>query len=117
MQQCISLETPMIILFYGEYTLSVGKMGDSYKDSVYMFDTSIRIWHCIFSVSFRFPFRSVPFSVPRFSNTPIMHNFIYIMYFHASYVASFLNNFLKINPTLLRSCIHIICKGKLGLQS
>ena len=24
----------MLIIFYGEYTLSVGKMGDSYKDSV-----------------------------------------------------------------------------------
>lgn len=32
----------MLIIFYGEYTLSVGKMGDSNKDSVYMFDASIQ---------------------------------------------------------------------------
>ena len=43
----------------------MGKTGDSYKDSVHMYYASICIWHCIISVSFRFPFRSVP----RFSNT------------------------------------------------
>ena len=52
----------MIIILWWIYstsTLPVGKTGDSYKDSVYKFYASIRIWHCIFSVSFRFPFRSV----------------------------------------------------------
>ena len=48
-------------------TLSVEKTGKSYKDSIYMFYASVRIWHCIFSVSFRFPFRSVFRSA--FSNT------------------------------------------------
>ena len=48
--------------------MSVGKTGDSYKDSVYIFYASTCIWHCI-SV-----FHSVPFSVPRFSNTLLNFN-------------------------------------------
>ena len=57
-------------LFYGEYIVHIYcqcERGDSYKDSFYMFYESLCISHRIFSVLFRF---SVPFSVPRFSNTP-----------------------------------------------
>ena len=50
---------------YSASTLSVGKTGDSYKESEYMFNSSMRILHCIFSVSFRFSFRSVFRSVFR----------------------------------------------------
>ena len=53
-----------MVNIYSTSTLSVGKTGYSCKDSVYLFYASIRIWHCIFSVSFRFQFRSVfPFRV------------------------------------------------------
>ena len=56
----------MLILFfvnavYGISTLSVRKRGDSNKDSVYMFYERLCtcISHCIFSISFCFPFCSV----------------------------------------------------------
>ena len=79
-----TLENDNTVLWwiYSKSTLSVGKTGDSCNYSVYTFYTGIRIWKYIFSVSFRFPFRSVfhsvPFSVPRFSNTPFSMTITYI---------------------------------------
>ena len=72
---------------YGTSTLSVDRMGDSYKDSVYMFYASLHIWHCIFSVSFRFPFRSVLVTpVICKAGTPFVNNSFLFTFHVNSYV-------------------------------
>ena len=67
---------------YSTSLLSVGKTGDSCKDSVYMymFYASICIWHCIFFrfipffILFRFPFRVLV--TPLFSRFLTLSSFI-----------------------------------------